>query len=194
MNPGPRRAVLIGVLVLLGAAVAMDRTGMLDRESSVSQRQIHIELLDQVRSQRALVDRAESIDRARDVLREEWGLVSSMLVSAPTRELAPAAVRDRVRRELVASGVRDPRAIGEDFVGGALSGVGNVESMRVRVTFDAADSDTLYRAIHRLENSTSLLARVSAVSVRAPGLNEAERVLSVTLTIDTAVVLGGTSP
>ncbi len=67
----------------------------------------------------------------------------------------------------------------------------SVVPIRIRVSFDVPDSELVYAAIAAIDSASDLHARVVGASIRGGGLNEAAGSVNVTLTIDTAVAIGG---
>lgn len=191
-----RRLILVIVLLLVAAAVALDRTRLLRASDEASPRATYARVAQQVEQQRVLIQSRDEIDRELAELESVWQRFRPGLIVVPTRELAPAALRDRVRQELVSAGVRDLRVLGEEFRSEATvpGRTATVLPMRIRVSFEVEDSQLLYHAIDRLEHSEALLARVGSISVRGGGLNDAVRRLTVTLSVDAAALISEVSP
>lgn len=190
-----RRIVLIVVLVLLGVAVFIDRVGLAGQADSDGVESRFALASAQLERQRELLDSADAVQDEIAELRDAWEAMRGGLVSARTVELAPAALRDRVRRVLTDAGVGDLLVLSEEIRTGANpQQPADLVPMRIRVSFDIDDSPALYRAIDQVEQSTILLARIGELSVRGGGLNEVAQRVTVTLSIDTVVLIEGASP
>lgn len=178
-------------MLLLAAAVVVDRAGVSGSSDAAPASQRYALAVGQLELQREVLETAADIDLETDRLRDAWDRVRPGLVSARTIELAPAALRDRVQRELTGAGIRDLRVLDEEVRGERPEGASVAPvPMRIRVSFDTEDSETLYRAIERIEQSRTLLARVGEVSLRGGGLNDADQRITATLAIDTVVLIG----
>lgn len=190
-RPNNRRRVLLGIFVLLGLAVIIDRTGLAGEGSSEGVVQRYALASSQLDRQRDLLASADAVRAEITELRETWDRIRPGLVSASTVELAPAALRERVRRELAGAGIGDVLVLSEEVRGepGSEPSAGLVP-MRIRVSFDAEDSPALYRAIDRIEQSDVLLARIGEMVARGGGLNAVAQRVTVTLSIDTVVLIG----
>ena len=193
-----RRLLLIGVLVVLGVAVAIDRGGLLGESDAPDVAQRYVLVQAQLEQQRALIEDSDRlIDEVRE-LRETWDALRPKLVKAQTADLAPASVRDRVRTTLARAGVARVRVLGEEgrstaVVAQSSSGEA-VVPVRIRVSFEVADSAMIYAPIDAIDSARDLHARVAGLTIRGVGLNEAEESVAVTLEIDTPVVIGGRAP
>ena len=193
-----RRLLLVGVLVVLGVAVAIDRGGLLGESDAPDVAQRYVLVQAQLEQQRALIeDSARLSDEVRE-LRESWDALRPKLVKAQTADLAPASVRDRVRTTLARAGVARVRVLGEEVrsieVAAQSSSGEAVVPVRIRVSFEVADSAMIYAPIDAIDSARDLHARVAGLTIRGGGLNEAEESVTVTLEIDTAVVIGGGVP
>jgi hypothetical protein len=62
--------------------------------------------------------------------------------------------------------------------------------IRIRISFDAPDSRTLYAAIAALDSTDRFHACVAELTIRGGGVNTQVETVSATLSIDTAVLLG----
>lgn len=187
-----RRRVLLILLALLALAVLIDRTGLAKSSEDASGASDRYSLASaQLDRQLELIASRGAVESEIEDLREAWMRVRPGVVAARTVELAPAALRERVRREMVAAGVRDLLILSEEVLldGSGEDGTGLVP-MRIRVSFDIEDSEGLYRTIDRIERSDSLLARIADLSLRGGGLNEASQRVNATLSIDTVVLIG----
>ncbi len=190
-----RRIVLIVVLVLLGVAVFIDRVGLAGQANSEGVESRFALASAQLERQRELLDSADAVQDEIDELRGAWEAMRGGLVSARTVELAPAALRERVRRVLTDAGISDLLVLSEEVRNGAgTDRPADLVPMRIRVSFDIDDSPALYRAIDHIEQSDILLARIGELSVRGGGLNEVAQRVTVTLSIDTVVLIEGASP
>jgi len=186
-----RRRVLLILLALLALAVLIDRTGLAKSEQASGASDRYLLASAQLDRQLELIASQGAVESEIESLSEAWLRIRPGVVSARTVELAPAALRDRVRRELVAAGVRDLLILSEQVLldGSGADGTGLIP-MRIRVSFDIEDSEGLYRTIDRVERSDNLLARVSELTLRGGGLNEASQRVNATLSIDTVVLIG----
>lgn len=190
-----RRIVLIVVLVLLGVAVFIDRVGLAGQANSEGVESRYALASAQLERQRELLDSADAVQDEIDELRGAWEAMRGGLVSARTVELAPAALRERVRRVLTDAGVSDLLVLSEEVRNGSgTDRPADLVPMRIRVSFDIDDSPALYRAIDHIEQSDILLACIGELSVRGGGLNEVAQRVTVTLSIDTVVLIEGASP
>ncbi|XHC24716.1 MAG: hypothetical protein ACFHWZ_09510 [Phycisphaerales bacterium] len=191
----PRRWALLGVLVVLGIAVAVDRGGLIATDASPSPGQRYALVQAQLAQQRQLLDDAGHLREEVETLRELWSQLRPRLIQARTAELAPASVRDRMREVLARAGVARVRVLSEEVRAGEgtarTSPGSSVVPVRIRVSFDVPDSELVYAAIAAIDSASDLHARVVGASIRGGGLNEAAGSVNVTLTIDTAVVIGG---
>ena len=149
----------------------------------------------QLAQQRQLLDDAVRLREEVEALRELWSQLHPRLIQARTAELAPASVRDRMREVLNRAGVARVRVLSEEVRAGEGAARTSSDSLvvpvRIRVSFDVPDSELVYAAIAAIDSASDLHARVVGASIRGGGLNEAAGSVNVTLTIDTAVVIGG---
>lgn len=186
-----RHRVLLVILVLLGIAVVIDRVGLAGENSSKGVAQRYALASSQLDRQRDLLASTDSVRDEIFELRETWERIRPGLVSASTVELAPAALREGVRRELAGAGIRDVLVLSEEVRSEQGSDLPRgLVPMRIRVSFDADDSPALYRAIDRIEQSDVLLARIGEMTARGGGLNAVAQRVTVTLSIDTVVLIG----
>ncbi|MFG0293838.1 MAG: hypothetical protein ACIAQF_10600 [Phycisphaerales bacterium JB065] len=189
-----RTLILLGVVALLALLVAWDR-GLLggSGEPTLQPRQRYELVNAQLRLQRDLLESEGAMTERRDQARRAWEGLRGRLVTAPTPEVAPAELRERVNAELRRHGVRAMRVLGEEVREAAEAGDGTsrrVIPIRIRITFDAPDSQTLYGAIAALDGTERFHARVSELTIRGGGVNTQAEGVTATLSIDTAVLLG----
>jgi hypothetical protein len=186
-----RRRVLLILFALLAIAVLIDRTGLANSREAVGANDQYSLANAQLERQLELIASRGEVESEIEDLREAWMRIRPGVVTARTIELAPAALRERVRREILAAGVRDLLILSEEVLldDSAADATGLVP-MRIRVSFDIEDSEGLYRAIDRIERSDGLLARVADLTLRGGGLNEASQQVNATVSIDTVVMIG----
>lgn len=190
-----RTAVLIAVLMVIALVVAIDRGLLAGGDTTgpnASQRYALLE--SQLAMQNDLLDADEQIRTRRERAAAVWRELEPRLVTAPTPEVAPAALRERLSEELRRQGISAVRVLGEE-VRGSEEGAGaesrRVVPIRVRLSFDAEDSAALYRALASLDGTDRLHARVVEFTLRGGGLNPQAQTVTATVSVDTAVLLGG---
>ncbi len=189
-----RSGLLLGVLALLALVVAWDRGLIGGREDAPLAAKQRYELVSaQLRLQRELLESEASLAERRDDAQQAWEALRGRLVTAPTPEVAPAALRERVNDELRRHGVNAMRVLGEEVRASAESegdASRRVIPIRIRISFEAPDSQTLYQAIGALDGTDRFHARVAELMIRGGGMNTQAETVSATLSIDTAVLLG----
>lgn len=183
--------MLLILLGLLALAVLIDRTGMAKDEPTNSASDRYSLASAQLDRQLDLIASRGAVESDIEELREAWMRIRPGVVSARTVELAPAALRERVRREILMAGVRDLLILSEQvLLDDSEAQPTGLVPMRIRVSFDIEDSEGLYRAIDRIERSDGVLARISDLTLRGGGLNEASQRVNATMSIDTVVLIG----
>jgi hypothetical protein len=194
----PRRWALLGLLLVLGIAVAVDRGGLFTSDASPDPAQRYALVQAQLAQQEGLLASAARLRDEVEALRDVWADLRPRLIEARTAELAPASVRDRVRAVLNRAGVARVRVLSEEVRSASdtaqTSSGSTVVPVRIRVSFDVPDSELVYAPIDAIDAASDLHARVVGVSIRGGGLNEAAASVTVTLTIDTVVLIGGEGP
>lgn len=166
-----RRALLLGAVSLLGAAVVADRAGLFagggETEESGSATEAYLRTA-------ALVEESESaaagLEDLRSVIRTgeaQWQAARARLIEAPSADVAA----DRLRRaaetamsdlglKLAVSAVSPPRAPVEG------------EALRVialTLDFEAPNPDVVWRLIDRLENLPEARTSIARLTVTGPG-------------------------
>jgi len=181
--------MLLALIVVLAVLVVVDRAGLLGVRNAADEtgaRAVYLARAQLLARERALVASAAEWDRAAAEARREWLEAADSMVRGRTVELAQAAFRERLLKEVQGLGISgaradatgvDPPAAAPVSAGASQGAVpegeaGPVRLMTFTVQFDTSEPDVLYKLIDRLENLGDVRVNVTDVRIDGPGMKQ----------------------
>lgn len=200
MSPTARRSAMMLSIAVLAALVAADRMGWIpsaeaddDAPAGDTPRHIYLQTAEASAKDRALLDAAGETARALDDAQALWAQARSECVIGKTAELAEAAFRERILAAARNLGVQNANATAVRTDAPAKTETAADRVLRpiaLRLQFDTAAPQEIYRVIDVLENLPDLRTSISSISLVGPGLPQVPNQVTASIIISAIAVVG----